>query len=191
MNFTNQILSIPLFSQLSSEQINRITAFSKITELKKGNILFYEGEKADNLYILIDGEVKIYKSGENGKEFFIHRFQPVSSIAEMPFFEELNFPATAVASKNSKITVIDGVQFREFLFGNPLILFKFITSLTKKIKMLEQRIENSVVLSAKERVIKFIAENGERFRSMKRKEVAEELHITPEHLSRVLKEIKC
>jgi len=190
MNLTSRLLLTPLFSELNIEQIEKILSFSKTVQLLKGNILFYEGENSDGLYILIEGRVKIYKSGEKGKEFLIHRFNPISSIAEMPFFEEQNFPATAVAEDNSTVIKIEGEEFRAFLLQNPSILFKFITSLTKKIKILEQRIENSVVLSAKERVEKLIAENGEKFQIMKKREIAEELHITPEHLSRILKELK-
>jgi CRP/FNR family transcriptional regulator len=86
--------------------------------------------------------------------------------------------------------MIDGEAFREFISTNPSILYKFISSLSKKIKILETRIENIAVLSGKEKVAKFIYQNWNNFKKIKKRVIAESLNITPEHLSRILRNFK-
>ncbi|WP_318529651.1 cyclic nucleotide-binding domain-containing protein [Campylobacter sp. RKI_CA19_01122] len=54
---------------------------------KKGNILFFQGEKANKIYILLNGKVRIYKVNTKGFELTLHTLTPVNFIAEMPVFE--------------------------------------------------------------------------------------------------------
>jgi len=161
-----------------------------MVELKKGNIVFYQGDLAKDIFILISGVIKIYKSNSKGGEILMSYFYPNSSFAEMPFFEESKYPASAISEINSTILVIDGEQFREFLKKNPDILYKFISSLSKKIQVLENRIENIAVLSGKEKVAKFIYLNWNHFQTIKKRIIAESLNITPEHLSRILRQFR-
>ena len=184
------IKSITIFQKLSTEDIEKILNFSKIVELKKGNIIFYQGDMANNIFILISGAIKIYKSNSKGGEILMSYFYPTSIFAEMPFFEESPYPASAIANINSKVLVIDGIEFRNFIKKNPEILYRFLSSLSKKIKILENRIDNLAVLSGKEKVAKFINQNWNNFKNIKKRVIAESLNITPEHLSRILREFK-
>jgi len=145
---------------------------------------------ANNIFILIDGSIKIYKSNSKGGEILMSYFYPTSMFAEMPFFEESRYPASAIADINSEVLVIDGVKFRSYIEKNPNILYRFISSLSKKIKTLEGRIENLAVLSGKEKVSKFIYQNWNDYKNIKKRVIAESLNITPEHLSRILREFK-
>ena len=145
---------------------------------------------AKNIFILIEGVIKIYKSNSKGGEILMNYFYPTSSFAEMPFFEESRYPASAVSEVTSKVLVINGVDFRKFIQKNPDILYKFISSLSKKIRILEHRIENIAVLSGKEKVAKFIYKHWVHFKTIKKRIIAESLNITPEHLSRILKQFR-
>ncbi len=187
---TSNLQKIPLFSQLSQNEIDEILSFSKIIDFQKGNILFLKGDRVRYFTALLSGQLKIYKSNSKGDEVLIHRFSYPTSIAEMPFFEDLPYPASCVAEAESQVILIDGEEFRNFLEQHPKLLYKFISSLSKKIRVLEDRIETLSILSAKERVEKFIESDKNRFLSMKKIDIAEELNITPEHLSRVLRGLK-
>jgi CRP/FNR family transcriptional regulator len=183
----HKLKEIPLFSLLNRDEIREVLNFSDLKILKKGNFLFFHGDRVENFHILLDGQLKIYKSNSKGDEILIHRFTKPTAIAEMPFFEDLPYPASCIAEKDSDVLLIESEKFRLFLQKNPRLLYKFIASLSQKIKFLEERIENLSILSASERVDKFEKISGDKFFSMKKVEIAEELNMTPEHLSRILK----
>ncbi|MBR2157183.1 MAG: cyclic nucleotide-binding domain-containing protein, partial [Campylobacter sp.] len=52
---------IPFFKNLSEKELKRLKEISFFKSYKKGEILFYEGEESENLLILVQGVVKIYK----------------------------------------------------------------------------------------------------------------------------------
>ena len=61
-NYNETLLSIPLFSELNSEQLKKVTALSELKQLRKNEILFLEGDFYKGFYIQLKGAVKIYKT---------------------------------------------------------------------------------------------------------------------------------
>ncbi len=181
-----------IFQNLSDSDINYIYNNAKILTLNLGNFLFYQGDKAEHFYILLSGEIKIYKTNLKLKEIVIHRFiESGTVIAEMPFFQEIEYPATAVVeSEHVSILSFSRQNFRRISEKYPSILYKCIESMGNKVKILDLKVENIAMLSSEERVAKYILENWQEFKNSKKKDIASDLNMTPEHLSRVLNSLK-
>jgi len=111
-------------------------------------------------------------------------------IGEVANFEQMLYPATAVAFEDTEVIKIDFKKLKPIISNNPSLLLKIQHSLIQKIKNLEKLISSDLVLDARERVAKYICENDQKFFVQKNMEIAEILNITPETLSRVLKEFK-
>ena len=59
---TNQIEilnSIPWFLDLNREQIERLARITTIEEINAGDQIFCEGDRVDNLYIILSGQVSV------------------------------------------------------------------------------------------------------------------------------------
>ena len=65
-----------------------------------------------------------------------------------------------------------------------------IRSLTRKIRHLENTIARNMTMGATEKTARFIKENPEVFSTLKKREVATILNVTPETLSRSLRKFK-
>ncbi len=74
---------ISLFENLDDKQIELLSSFAKKRKYEKDSILFYEKEKPTSLILLIDGVLKVYKTDPKNNEIIMHRFLPVSLVAEM------------------------------------------------------------------------------------------------------------
>src|SRR5699024_3623680 len=59
---------VPIFNHLESSQMDDIMTVVQHRTFKKGEMLYHAGEKADALYIVHQGLVKIYRLSESGKE---------------------------------------------------------------------------------------------------------------------------
>ena len=69
------IRGVPLFADLSEEDLDRLCAGSELIELAPDEVLFNEGDDGDSAYVIIDGEVKIIKvTGE--REVLLARRNP-------------------------------------------------------------------------------------------------------------------
>ncbi|AXX91429.1 Crp/Fnr family transcriptional regulator [Malaciobacter molluscorum LMG 25693] len=179
-----------LFEDLDEKTLKKIEKISIKTNFSKDNIIFYEGDESNYLHLLIKGVVKLYKSTSTNKEIVMKYFYDNELIAELSNFENIPYPATAVAYSECEILKIDFEKFKKIIYSNEKMILKIQSSLIKKIKNLERIISSQLVLDTHERVAKYIVENQEDFFKTKNVLIAQMLNITPETLSRVLRNYK-
>src|SRR5688572_18560723 len=58
----------PLFSALDDEAATALRASMSTVKLRRGEVLFHEGDTGDKLYICIDGKVKLGRTSADGRE---------------------------------------------------------------------------------------------------------------------------
>lgn len=177
-----------LFNSLQKETLHDLLKITFISKYKKNEILFYEGDAPKYLHILLDGNVKVYKTDKDGNRTVLHSFYSQSIIGEMANFHSIPFPATAVCDEDGLVLKIHYSEFEKFFLVNPLVSLEFIKSLTKKIKALENFIFSNVMLDATGKVAEFLLENEKVY--YKKSEIADHLNITPVHLSRILSKFR-
>lgn len=178
-----------LFEGLSDDEFNALEKISKKVAYKNGSILFYEKEDPTSLIVLLEGVVKIYKTDLKNNEVIMKRFRAVSLIAEMATLEKIPYPASASFETDGSVILIDFKRFQEQFMNNPVIASAMIKSLSRKIKHLEEVIDLNIVLNTTARVAKYLYEHQESLDELKNYQIAEDLHMTPETLSRTLKKL--
>jgi CRP/FNR family transcriptional regulator len=180
---------IPLFASLDDETLSYLESIAITRRYTKGAILFFEGETPDSLVILTQGILKLYKTSAQHKEVVLHRFTPVSLIAEVALLQQIPYPATALFETDGSVMMIDYKAFAAHFFSNPELARVLILSLSQKIRMLEGLIDRTLIMDATERICDLIENRPELFESMRHFEIAALLNITPETLSRTLKKL--
>ena len=81
---------------------------SNTLQLAPGDFLFREGDKGDNMYVLLEGEVDIFLG-----DFVLETATPGSLLGEMALIDDSPRAANAVAKTSAKLAKIDK---RRFLF---------------------------------------------------------------------------
>lgn len=182
--------NIELFNELTSEEIDKLYEISKQKVYQKGNLLFFEGDKPKNLFLLLDGIIKVYKVDPKGNEVILHFFQPQTLIAEAAHMERILYPASAVCETECEILEIDYRKFEQDFLRNPDISLKIINSLSKKVKALQNVISTNLTMDTFGRLCKFLYENENHLGEISHRKIAAILNITPETLSRNLAVLK-
>jgi len=184
-----RLKEIPLFSELDDEDLEKLKSITTILNKNKNDILFYQGDPSDFLYILISGKAKIYRMDSKGNEVILHYFTAPALLAERANLANIPYPANCTLLEDSKIVKIKFSEFTK-LMQKANICFKIMQSLLKKMTSLENIIDNTILLDVDTRIAKFIYENEEAFETLKQHSIANLLHIKPETLSRKLKKLK-
>ena len=97
---------VPLFSELSTEQL-RLLAFSAVRlELSPGQILFREGALALSGYVIVYGGIEM-TVGEGAKRRIVATCETGSLVGEIALFVETRRPATGTAIVSSEVLEID------------------------------------------------------------------------------------
>jgi len=186
-----KLRKLNLFKMLNEHELERIAEISSLKMLTRDNILFYEGELPQYFYLLLEGNLKLYKTDLKGNEIVIHYFTQASFIAEMASLESIEFPATAIAmSEEVEVLLIDKEKFLKILKEDAHFSFHLIKSITIKVKHLEMVINRNMVYDAMTKVCSFIEENPNYVITAKNKDIANFLNMAPETLSRILSKLR-
>lgn len=148
--------SLPLFSELSIEQLRTVTSFSKIKMFKKNDFLFHEGDYYIGFFILLKGSVKVYKITAVGRESVIHIVKPLSAFADIPLFDGSNYPANAQSLEESLLIFIPKEGFLKLIEENPDISLKMLSGFAKRLKSLVNQVEDITSKEIPNRLAKYI-----------------------------------
>jgi CRP/FNR family transcriptional regulator len=185
----NELKTIPLFSELETDEIKELAKITTVFHLKKDDNVFYQGEKSEFLYILVQGNAKIYRLDNKGNEVILHNFIAPILLAERANLAGIPYPANCTMTSDGIIVKIEFESFK-LLMKKADICFKIMQSLLKKMTSLEDVIDNNLILDTETKIAKFIYENSEAFETLKQHSIASLLNIKPETLSRKLKKLK-
>jgi len=134
--------SIALFSELSIDELRKISSFSKIKNFKKNELIFKEDDFYLGFYILLKGTVKIFKLSSKGKESVLHIIQPLNAFADIPLFDGGNYPVNAIAVEESIALLIPKDKFLALLKSDSDMSLKMLSGFAKRLKSLMIQIEN-------------------------------------------------
>lgn len=58
---------VPIFNHLSDEQMDEVMEVVQSRTYKKGEMMYHAADASESLYIVHQGQVKIYRLSESGK----------------------------------------------------------------------------------------------------------------------------
>lgn len=174
---------------------SKISSNANILETEKGESIFFEGEKANFLYYLINGSIKLYRLNDEGKVANIKVVKKGEVFADIVLFDECKYPVNAVSVDQSTILCLKAKVLKEIILSNRKLTESFIIMLTKRIKYLVNKIDMLELDNAENRLLSYLQElrntrNGnEIILDLSKKEIAEIIGIRTETLSRLLKKM--
>jgi HEAT repeat protein len=131
---------VPLFSQLSLEQLEAIQQISSEVEYLANETIVKEGEPGGELYLLIEGKVRIYKGYGTLEERLLDSVNAVSYFGEMAALDDQPRSATVIAAERSRMLRLDGESLKELIRQMPEISFEIMRILTGRVRRAESRL---------------------------------------------------
>ncbi len=102
----NQINNLPIFTGLSPDTLTTILKNSCINNFKKGQFLFLEGDKSINLYVILEGWVKLFKNNPDGKELILEMMTTNQALSTDSTLFNSTFVNSAQVVEDARILVI-------------------------------------------------------------------------------------
>ena len=120
--------SQPLFSDLTSSELERLGAFIFEKTYAQGSTLFVEGMTGEILYLIRRGKVEILKrmSGADGQEKVLATLQPGEFLGEMSLIENQPRSATARVAQEAVLLVMTKKSFQSMLEKHPPVAVKIL-----------------------------------------------------------------
>ena len=187
------ISGTPLFSGLPEDQLNAVSKIAVNKNYHKGDAIFLEGAKSSGFYVIVSGQVKVFKVSSEGKEQILHIFGPGEPIGEVPVFTGQPFPANAEALAKSHLLFFPKAAFTDLIAGNPSLALNMLAVLSLRLRQFTVQIENLSLKEVPGRLASYLIylsgeqENRQSVKlDISKGQLASLLGTIPETLSRIL-----
>ena len=192
----NTLKTIPLFSGLSGEHLQNLGAIASTQHIGKGEMIFHEGDKANGLYMVEKGKIKVFKLSFEGKEQILHIYGPGHTFGEVPVFQGGNFPASAMALDASTIIFMPRDKFVGLITSTPGLGMNLLADLSRRLREFTVQIENLSLKEVPARLAAYILtlskeqQNPEKISlPISKAQLSNLIGTTPETVSRILKKM--
>ncbi len=188
------LANLPLFQQLSKNEIVSLAAETREVGLNKGQILFQKGALLDGFYVVVQGQIKLAVSSPQGQEKVVSIVGPGQSFGEAVMFMEKPSPVFTQALADSRLLYIAKHGIFAAIEHDSALARRMLAGLSMRLHGLIRDVEDYALHSSTQRVIGFLlqlagalAKGPVTFELPASKHfIASRLNMTPETLSRVL-----
>jgi CRP-like cAMP-binding protein len=183
----------PLLGSLSEEQLARIARRAFRCHLKHGEALFRQGDTANRFYLVLTGQIKLYRLSPHGAEKVIDIVSPGATFAEaLMFLNRPRFPVGAEAIGSVELISIDSPDFRGMLHDSVETCFLVMGNMSQRLRRFIGEIDNLSLHSAGCRVAGYLSRRAEKEGAefdlgVPKHVIASKLTVTPETFSRIMK----
>jgi CRP-like cAMP-binding protein len=130
----------PIFRRLTPDDRERLAAVASVRRYDKGAVLFSEGDPSEQLYTVIDGRVKVFKTTPRGTDVILEIFGPGDPVGAVAVYESRAYPATAAALEPTKCLLIPRQVFFALLEAHPTMVRGLLVGLTHRLVELTNRL---------------------------------------------------
>ena len=129
---------VALFAGMSLEQIRVLTSHLEEQHFLPGEVIIYEGDFSQDLYILVSGRVRIAKDYGGSHERTLALLTQGDFFGEMAIFESAPRSATAVAEEEAELLALGPEKFKQTIYQKPEMAFEIFRELSARLRRREE-----------------------------------------------------
>ncbi|OLF53458.1 Crp/Fnr family transcriptional regulator [Pseudomonas chlororaphis] len=181
-----------LFKQLPDKVFEEVCALAQLKRLDSQGTLLHQGDPARRFFLLVSGQLKLYRITGEGQENLVEIIQPGQTFAEALLFSQARcYPVNATALKDSVLVSLDGQHYRNALEDQPQVCLAILASMSVHLHQRLKDIDTLTLGSAGRRVANFLLQERDPHSDqvvlqVSKRLVASKLGIQPETFSRIL-----
>ncbi len=185
-----------LFGSVEPRQLADIAEIAQLVNVERGQRLFDQGQPCQGMYIIGDGQVKLFRLNPEGKEHLLHMAGPGATFAEAALFGGFDYPASSESVADCELVFLPKKPFLALLMDHPGISLKLLAGFSVWLRRMVDLMEDIVLRDAAGRLAKYLLslradDNAALVQlPMKHQELAAHLGMTRETVSRTLSHLE-
>lgn len=158
-------------------ELRKVIAERKSRQLKKNQVIYYEGDKGNGLYIVLSGKVKTMKLAEDGRELMTGIYATDDYLGINAMLANEPYSDTATTLEDTQLCLIPREQLDELINQYPEVAREFITLLANNVREKEDQLLQLAYQSVRKRMA------GALLRLHKQQNNAESIKISREDMA--------
>lgn len=150
---THEVLaSLPLFSRLSPDELERVATGTRRTRLGRGQVLFRMGDPCDAFFAVVSGQMTLTLSTADGGEKVLEIISPGETFGEAVMFAGRPYPVTAAALLATDLLVIPAAVVLRLVETDPMFARHMLAGMAVRLHTMINDVEAISLRSGKQRV---------------------------------------
>ncbi|RZK83036.1 MAG: response regulator [Pedobacter sp.] len=179
------------------EELKKYIADRKVRPIKKKQVIYYEGDTVNGIYLVVSGKVKTFKVAEDGRELLTGLYTPEQYFGTAAMLANENYMETAEAIEDTSLCLLPKELMDRLLHKYPDVSSSFIKMLADNILLKEEQLLQLAYHSVRKRMAEVIirlqqgnAIQASNIINISRDNLAAMAGIATETVSRILSDFK-
>ena len=180
---------------LSDAELKALSERAIMRTVAKHTVIVSEGDRADSLYIVLSGRVRVYVSDDQGKEMFLSEAGKGEYFGEMAL-DEGPRSASVITLEPTRFLVVPKDDFAAFLAQSPEFALHLVRKLIRRVRALTHDVKSLALMDVYGRVARMLLDLAvERDGALviehrpTQQEMANRIGASREMISRILTEL--
>src|SRR5262249_10370456 len=180
---------------LSDAELKALSQRAIMRAFAKNAVVVSEGDRADSLYIVLCGRVRVYVSDDQGKEMFLSEAGKGEYFGEMAL-DEGPRSASVITLEPTRFLVVPKDEFAAFLAQSPEFALHLVRKLIRRVRALTHDVKSLALMDVYGRVARMLLDLAvERDGALviedrpTQQEMANRIGASREMISRILTEL--
>ncbi len=147
---------VSLFSDLDDCELDTLSDMVQWQHFGRNDIVFREGEAYRGFFMVVEGQVLVYKLSAEGRMLILHIRRPGDIFADVPLFAGSAYPAWAQAARPSKLLFFPKDRIESFLLVHPGVCRKLLAIFARRLLELNAQFEQITLHEVSGRLARYL-----------------------------------
>lgn len=186
--------TLPLFRNLSDDQVSVLLSRSYMQRFPRGTLLFDEGQRPDFLMVLLEGSVELFARNHDCREAVMEILFPVDSFILAAALTGAPYLMAARTLQPSRILMLDADTLRRAVAADAGLAASVMAELAAHFRRMVRQVKDLKLRTGAQRlgcyVLGLAAQDGEITLRLDKRTLASRLGMTAENLSRAFSTLR-
>ena len=146
------------FDDLPDGMLKEIAEHMNMREYVRGDVLLWEGDPCDGLYIMEQGSAKIFRISPQGRQYIVRVLQEKDTFNEVPAFDGATNPVNVEALETCRAWVIESETLRNLVKTHPKFAEKVLINFGRMLRGMVRMVSEMAFYQVTHRLARLIDE---------------------------------
>jgi CRP/FNR family transcriptional regulator, cyclic AMP receptor protein len=157
------LFQAPLFAALDADAAAALRSSMHEVTLRRGQILFAEGDPGERLFVITDGKIKLGRTAPDGRENLLMILGQGEMFGELSLFDPGPRTAAATAVTEATLFALSHDNLQPWLAGRPDVAAHLLAALARRLRRTNEAMADLIFSDVPGRVAKQLIDLARRF----------------------------
>ncbi len=154
---------VRLFAGLTRAELTTLAQDFVRREFKPAEVIFQQGDPGQVLYLIENGQVRIFVHGSDGQETSVVLYGPGDIFGELAVIDSESRSAGAVAMEDTLVYLLNRERFNEHMRRMPQLALNFMRALSSRVRYSTEQVGSLASLDVPKRLARKLLELAKQY----------------------------